>query len=590
MKVQAPVVGWRGLLRLLGLVGLVGLLWGAALVDADFCYRTFDPGNAAATYIELYGATEYWRDGFATSDLCLNTTTIGNDTVLVPTNNPNPLFIRNSGTQVSDMCYGGSLALLFSGRGERFVETHGFDLTGGGTLQFRLFIAPEGNPPPCEGVDANEEIRLEYSRDDGDHWLDMAMFDGRGYMPEVYNWTLLNIPVPQGGWVNNTRFRWVQRLFTQGDFDVWGIDDIAIYGYPGFTGCPPQYRVRCVDGACTDDATLCSPLPSSSEEGGEAILLKRYDFDSFDDELEDENWCFANETFFEIYPQLNSLRLQPSEPHLIGGITYNSLQRVKNGFNTTFDFRITQRGFQCISNVTQSCLPQAADGFAFLIRGLGSGLLDQQGSRVDAPFGENGKYLGYGGLPDCIAIEFDQFTNGELHDLFGHHVAIHTLEQEENNPGVDTLLGYANCPDFSDGAVHTGQIEYRTAFFDPNAEVGYVEGVTSQFRYTSYSLSLLEEGAGIISVRLDNELILVTPANVGKTISLGYIPNPDGTFSQSDSAFVGFTSSTGSSFGDIDILRWKFCEESACTSYLASDPNGCPRLVPTDLQWQRMDV
>ena len=111
---------------------------------------------------------------------------------------------------------------------------------------------------------------------------------------------------------------------------------------------------------------------------------------------------------------------------------YREMQSVTDGFTTTFKFQLSARNRFCRQKVEakadqmkgvaltvqlDECLRAewnasewservfgigGGDGFAFVIQGAGPDAL-----------GDRGGDLGYGGIPDSVAVEFDMYDNKE---------------------------------------------------------------------------------------------------------------------------------------------------------------------------------
>ena len=86
----------------------------------------------------------------------------------------------------------------------------------------------------------------------------------------------------------------------------------------------------------------------------------------------------------------NVLRLNPSAQGQAGSAWYSVLQPVANGFSTTFRFQITNAS------------TPSADGIAFVIQNSEAGL---------QALGDGGGGIGYQGISNSLAIEFDTFAN-----------------------------------------------------------------------------------------------------------------------------------------------------------------------------------
>ena len=99
-----------------------------------------------------------------------------------------------------------------------------------------------------------------------------------------------------------------------------------------------------------------------------------------------------------------------------------------SNFKVTFDF----------------VLDGAADGITFSVIDANNG---------NNALGDNGGYLGYGGIPNSFAVEFDIFHNSW--DPVPDHVGI------DINGSVDSIITSTNVPkNLNDGALHTATIEF----------------------------------------------------------------------------------------------------------------------------------
>ena len=141
----------------------------------------------------------------------------------------------------------------------------------------------------------------------------------------------------------------------------------------------------------------------------------------------------------------NRIRLTPAAPTRRGSIWYRTPQTVTHGFTTSFRFQLSARNRLCKRLVEahadqmkgvaltvhyDECLRAVwnstewsqrvlglggGDGFAFVIQGGSGDVLGQRGNQ-----------LGFGGIEDSIAVEFDTYQNKELDDVNDMHVAVHT--------------------------------------------------------------------------------------------------------------------------------------------------------------------
>ena len=111
---------------------------------------------------------------------------------------------------------------------------------------------------------------------------------------------------------------------------------------------------------------------------------------------------------------------------------------LEKGFFTSFDFTILYPG---------------ADGFAFVVQGLGPGV-----------FGNGGCQIGYGGLHHSVAVEFDNYlSQSECNDPSPLHVGVNTMYESPNTAdhGRAGLGATSAVPQFANGAVHSVGIAFR---------------------------------------------------------------------------------------------------------------------------------
>lgn len=165
-------------------------------------------------------------------------------------------------------------------------------------------------------------------------------------------------------------------------------------------------------------------------------------------------------------------------------------------FSSFFKFRISKRG------VT------GADGFAFVI----------QANSPNA-IGYAGGDLGYSGIGNSVAIEFDTYYNGEHNDINANHI------------GID-INGSVN---------HDGTLPVKRVFPSlSNAQIWYV--------WLDYDGTKLE-------VRLSPTEIRPIKAKLKAKLN---IPEILGNVTH---AYVGFTAATGGSWENHDILAWEYRED-----------------------------
>lgn len=185
------------------------------------------------------------------------------------------------------------------------------------------------------------------------------------------------------------------------------------------------------------------------------------------------------------------------ETSMGGAAWFTSKQLVRDGFETTFEFRIT--GIE----------EGGGAGFAFVVQNHDISVFG---------FNSGSDGIGYHGLRNSIAIEFDTFWNEWTLDPDDNHISVHTQGRRPNWAQETYSIGIVSPSiDMSSGAIHTVKIEY-------------VPGTMSIF-LNDLSIPLLE-----ISLDIAGSLTL-----------------DDGK------AWVGFTgSSNGPWTQNHDILSWSF--------------------------------
>ena len=79
--------------------------------------------------------------------------------------------------------------------------------------------------------------------------------------------------------------------------------------------------------------------------------------------------------------------------------------------------------------------------------------------------GTAGGSLGYGGIPNAVAVEFDTWYDAELRDPYENHIAILTRGERQLRPEHSNHLGVCiDVPDFADGEIHRIRLDYDPVF------------------------------------------------------------------------------------------------------------------------------
>ncbi len=132
-----------------------------------------------------------------------------------------------------------------------------------------------------------------------------------------------------------------------------------------------------------------------------------------------------------------------------------------------------------------------------------------------------GGYIGYAGIANSIAIEFDTYENSQFEDPGAPHIGIQSLgtgaNTPDHTPATGANLGGPVTPTFADGNQHFATVTY--------------------------------DGISRLSVYLDGSNTPVVSGTVtgGLSTFLGLNGGP---------AYVGFTAATGAAQEDSVILGW----------------------------------
>jgi hypothetical protein len=223
----------------------------------------------------------------------------------------------------------------------------------------------------------------------------------------------------------------------------------------------------------------------------------------------------ASGTFVIVNPAVNLATLVLNGNAMLNGTTLRLTNNVDgeassawltsqrplgSGFSTSFQFQITPGSGQTL-----------ADGFAFVIQSApaGTAALGTTGA---------GEYLGYAGIPNSIAIEFDTYQNTNYGDPAGPHIGIQSNGIAANSPAHNTSANLAGPVQatFADGNVHTATITY--------------DGTT---------LSVFLDGS--------NTPVVSAAVNLGSLLGL-----------TGGNAYAGFTAATGADSENSDILSWNW--------------------------------
>jgi hypothetical protein len=164
--------------------------------------------------------------------------------------------------------------------------------------------------------------------------------------------------------------------------------------------------------------------------------------------------------------------------------------------------------------------------------------------------------MGYGGIANSLAVEFDTWYNPEDGDLFSDHISIQAVEAGGIiGTGGKTRLSMPRRRPIADGTVHTVKIVYY-----PRLKFEFAK----YFSGTAHLATFMEDyeesrriGTLVVYVDdLEGDPVFALPFNMASALQLN-----DGM------AFAGFTASTGRNWEKHDILSWYMCEDFRSCSF-----------------------
>ncbi len=211
----------------------------------------------------------------------------------------------------------------------------------------------------------------------------------------------------------------------------------------------------------------------------------------------------------------NRLRLTQAVRDQAGSAWFVAPQFVEGGFETSFQFQFSLRSSPNADGITFAI--QNSEAGPFALGGIGGGLGYGEDTETSA-------------IANSLVVEFDTFRNTAFGDATPNHISVHSGGPFANSAHEDYSLGSTGAiPALDDTQVHTAYLRYTP---------------------------------GTLEVFLDD---LETPqltvwVDLAATLSLN-----DGY------AWVGFTSSTGSSWERHDILNWAFSACPVCSSLYYPD-------------------
>lgn len=119
----------------------------------------------------------------------------------------------------------GSGNALYSGGGTSQAATVNLDMRYGGSVQFILRM-PSTSGGGCDQPEADEDLNLQYSLNNGSSWTTFAIYNQAQYDPPK----TVNLAIPEAAWSAAVRFRWYIPN-AEANADQWAIDNVSIKAF-----------------------------------------------------------------------------------------------------------------------------------------------------------------------------------------------------------------------------------------------------------------------------------------------------------------------------------------------------------------------
>ncbi len=245
-------------------------------------------------------------------------------------------------------------------------------------------------------------------------------------------------------------------------------------------------------------------------------------------------------------------------PNSTAAVWSQSKQSVANEFFTEFSFRLHSTSRLCRSRksldglasmIFDECSGNSTgapgirdggpDGFAFVV---------QLSSNRTRSLGFGGSGLGFEGIENSLAVEFDFHSNPENGEDFDFHSSIHSNGAHQTNAADDSanLSGDILISSLGDApAIHRVRIILQPLIDETALANGF-------YRATSALAPLIRSPLSSLCVYFDkfSAPIYCIPIALNAAVAL----------EADEFAFVGFTAAAGERSGGIQILDWTFCE------------------------------
>ncbi len=255
-------------------------------------------------------------------------------------------------------------------------------------------------------------------------------------------------------------------------------------------------------------------------------------------------------------------------------------QRVTSGFTSWFAFKLTP-----VAN-------GQADGIAFVIQNASGGGADSGGCAATgygaSVYGGAGGCMGYGGVDNSLALEFDTYDNSDFGDPNANHIALQSCGLSDG-VGLPNSPNHTNCNvsllDANGNPVSTLITNPTTSTANPVA-VNLADGNVHQAVVIYNGPN--DSPANYMYVYLDPPYVAGTHT---PDPTQGAVPIFQGTYdittsispfissgTANDSAYVGFTSGTGYFSEQQEVMAWTFTAHTSVSQIQPLNTPGTPTI------------
>jgi hypothetical protein len=247
-----------------------------------------------------------------------------------------------------------------------------------------------------------------------------------------------------------------------------------------------------------------------------------------------------------------TIRLTSTTTNSTGAVWYKEKLHLNNGFETTFDFKLSS---SCTSTGTEDCA--AGDGFAFVIQSNSNSSIGCGGSALG--FASDSSENCENGIENSFAVEFDTWHNPGLHDINLRGVGVTQL-----NATATPKYNFAHAAFFSQKGSNTADHSNQLAGTPAIPSIGDGQIHTARVVYIPGGTSSSTPGRIFLYIDDLSSFVLTAPLRLTSTGACGAGDSDKCVLDSFGNAYIGFTASSGEVGQNHDIRQWKFCDEPNC--------------------------